>query len=468
MQPLPPGGWLAAAGALAAGTAAAGLYSWRRQYHRTVSKPELTVGDGDLRRLVLPHCGHLLTEYHPTPYALSTHLQTVLGLLRRASIGGEYHRVPLMASDGGTTALDWFGGCNAASYAPADTPVLLVLHGINGGSHEGYAKWACAAACGKGWRAVVLNYRGCNGLQLTSPRGYAATATEDVARAVQSIRAQFPSAPVLAVGYSLGGILLTKYVADADAGLVHHPWGEGSGLAAAAFVSNPVCLFNSSSNLSRPWSFNFVYNLAVGHKLKEYVSAHREALRGRTNIDIDAVLRSWTVQAIEEVGIPRTFGYNSRAEYYEDSSSLKYIPQIKTPSLILLSRDDPFVGTIPDAECRANPHTLLAVTAHGGHVAFLQGWWPFKLSWMDNAVMEFLEQVLARHPQRPALLAATTTPEQPPALPLGRAAQEQPAPPPPRPETLVPHSPAALFGDYSASVAETVVPPTAVAMMSKL
>lgn len=47
----------------------------------------------------------------------------------------------------------------------------LHTDGINGGSHEGYVKWACIAAAQRGWRPVVLNLRGCNGLDVSSPRG---------------------------------------------------------------------------------------------------------------------------------------------------------------------------------------------------------------------------------------------------------------------------------------------------------
>ncbi len=83
---------------------------------------------------------------------------------------------------------------------------------------------------------------------------------------------RFPDAPIVAVGYSLGGLLLTKYVAEADSGL-HIPgpgqprlWADGSGLAAAAVVSSPVSLFQSSANMSSPTNFNFLYNLAVAYK----------------------------------------------------------------------------------------------------------------------------------------------------------------------------------------------------------
>jgi predicted alpha/beta-fold hydrolase len=64
-----------------------------------------------------------------------------------------------------------------------------VCHGINGGSHEGYCRWVCSTAVAAGWRAVVLNYRGCNGLPFTAARGYAATLTHDIFTGVYSVKA---------------------------------------------------------------------------------------------------------------------------------------------------------------------------------------------------------------------------------------------------------------------------------------
>lgn len=48
-------------------------------------------------------------------------------------------------------------------------------------------------------------------------------------------------------------------------------------------------------------------------------------------------------------------------------------------------------SVVPDQECAANPNTLLALTRHGGHVAFLQGMWPLGRAYMDDVVMEFLQ-----------------------------------------------------------------------------
>ena len=48
-------------------------------------------------------------------------------------------------------------------------------------------KWMCRAAAQRGWRAVVMNYRGCAGLALTTPMCYNAVHTHDIHEAVEHI-----------------------------------------------------------------------------------------------------------------------------------------------------------------------------------------------------------------------------------------------------------------------------------------
>ena len=60
--------------------------------------------------------------------------------------------------------------------------------------------------------------------------------------------------------------------------------------------------------------------------------------------------------------------------WFADGSSQQYIADIRTPTLWLVSRDDPFVSLVPVEECRANPSVALVETSRGGHVAHLQGW----------------------------------------------------------------------------------------------
>lgn len=121
--------------------------------------PEVHCHPGGVAAEVLSHCFALRKPFRPSVWALNGHAQSFLGVLRTMTLRGSYMRQLVLASDGGTLGLDWWDTPQLRS-TPPDAPVLLLIHGINGGSHEGYVKWAAAAAAAKGWRAVALNLRG--------------------------------------------------------------------------------------------------------------------------------------------------------------------------------------------------------------------------------------------------------------------------------------------------------------------
>lgn len=60
--------------------------------------------------------------------------------------------------------------------------------------------------------------------------------------------------------------------------------------------------------------------------------------------DLDAMLNSWTVSSFDDAVTLKALGYHSPHLYYRHACSTNYIPHIKTPTLILLSKDDPFLG----------------------------------------------------------------------------------------------------------------------------
>ncbi|WIA39100.1 hypothetical protein OEZ86_005239 [Tetradesmus obliquus] len=395
-----------------------------------MTPPMLYYQPGGIAEKVLAHCTAIKQPFNPTVWAPNGHIQSAMGMLRTLSAKGSYKRQLVLTSDHGTLGLDWWGGADKPSYAAADAPVVLFIHGINGGSHEGYVKWACVAAASRGWRAVVLNMRGCNGLPLTSARGYNAINTADVHVAVQSIHSRFPAAPLMAVGYSLGSVLLAKYLAEADNGLYsrhetqqqqqqqqqQQPSGaaavsddsssssgqapaaaplRGSGLVGAALVSPPVCLHSTNSKMGKPNSMKFMYNLAVAYKLREYVKEHAASFQSLgVPIDTAAMLSSWTVGSFDDAVTLRLLGYPAPHIYYRHACSTNYIPHIRTPTLIMLSRDDPFLGMLPKEQVTANPFTLLAATRRGGHLAFLQGWWPLGASYCDEVIDDWLGSAL--------------------------------------------------------------------------
>jgi hypothetical protein len=72
---------------------------------------------------------------------------------------------------------------------------------------------------------------------------------------------------------------------------------------------------------------------------------------------------------------------------------------------------------LPKEQVTSNPFTLLAATRRGGHLAFLQGWWPLGASYCDEVIDDWLGSTLQewRHgcdPLLPRLDAAANAANQ--------------------------------------------------------
>jgi abhydrolase domain-containing protein 1/3 len=63
----------------------------------------------------------------------TTHAMDVYAVLRALSVRGTYTRQHIMTDDGGTLGLDWWQGSDKPGAAPPTAPILLIIHGINGG-----------------------------------------------------------------------------------------------------------------------------------------------------------------------------------------------------------------------------------------------------------------------------------------------------------------------------------------------
>ena len=63
------------------------------------------------------------------------------------------------------------------------------------------------------------------------------------------------------------------------------------------------------------------------------------------------------------------------ADYYQASSALNKIQNVKKPTLVIHSKDDPIVPIecLPVTECLANPKIIVRIVEKGGHVCYFQG-----------------------------------------------------------------------------------------------
>jgi hypothetical protein len=94
-------------------------------------------------------------------------------------------------------------------------PMLVVLHGLSGGSHELYLRHVLAPlVADKSWEACVVNSRGCAQTKVTSHVLYNARATWDVRQSVKWLRKMFPNRPLFGIGFSQGANILTNVRTD--------------------------------------------------------------------------------------------------------------------------------------------------------------------------------------------------------------------------------------------------------------
>ena len=249
---------------------------------------------------------------------------------------------------------------------PKSAPVLVILHGLEGSAKSSYARMLMQAASHRGWQACVLNFRDCGDYRNRLPRRYHAGETNDIRFFLNTLIGEGFDGPMLAVGFSLGGNVLLKYLGET---------GAETTLRAAAAVSVPFDLDKCSDALNTGFSKIYQNYLlkrmkySVTQKFNQHTSAFNwsKAMSARTFAEFD-----------DAVTAP-LHGFTGKDDYYDRCSSGRFLKDILKPTLIINSLDDPFMTpcVIPQ-ENQIAESVLLEVSESGGHVGFIDGGTPWR------------------------------------------------------------------------------------------
>lgn len=264
-----------------------------------------------------------------------------------------------------------------------DRPIVLVLHGLEGSVESPYVQGLMQALLAKHFQVAVLHFRGCGGVPNLLPRAYHSGDSEDPRWVADQLRARYPATPLMAVGYSLGGNVLLKWLGED---------GAGSLLTAGVSVSAPLDLHRSSRRMDT--GFSKVYQKHLLDSLKS--SLGRKAR--------DPAL----AQQMPPLTPPRVFsnfrnfddhftaplhGFTGVEDYYTRASSRPFLSQIEVPTLLVHAMDDPFVcPTAVPTEEDVSDSVTLQLSKRGGHVGFIAGslWRPEY--WLESVIPEFLQR----------------------------------------------------------------------------
>ena len=164
---------------------------------------------------VTPKSRILKSGFKPARWLLNRHAQTVYPSFPWASQSGpQLRRESLDLPDGDVTAIDWMVSDTAL---PKSAPILVILHGLEGSAQSPYARMLMQAAFARGWQSCVLNFRDCGDYRNRLPRRYHAGETNDIRFFLDGLQAAGFDGPLMAVGYSLGGNVLLKYLGETGA-----------------------------------------------------------------------------------------------------------------------------------------------------------------------------------------------------------------------------------------------------------
>jgi predicted alpha/beta-fold hydrolase len=329
---------------------------------RLVRRPEVTCFASAFNANVLADCSALREEYWPPLWAYRPNACTIIQDQLRSLYYMKLSRQSLVLEDGGLATLDW-----ADEPASPAAPILLLLHGLNGGSSAKYIRGMMRIAQDRGFWPVAINNRGHNDTELKTPVVVSGAYTEDLRYIIRHVRDLHPQRRLYAVGFSMGANILCKYLGTE---------GAATPLSAAVSVSNPLDFLMCENVLSQGWGL--FYNLLMTVGLKRMYRRHRHLFHTHEALDDKAIMSVTRLRQFDDQFTRRLWGYQHVDDYYRDASSLRVLPGVRVPLLVLNARDDPFVDqrALPYREARENPCVTLAVTECGGHLGFLEGAFP--------------------------------------------------------------------------------------------
>ena len=305
-------------------------------------------------------------------YFSNRHVQTIYPSLFRKVPGVQYVREKLILDDGDFLDLD-FSKVNSEN-------IVVVLHGLEGSADRPYVRGMVKLFNQHSWDALGVNFRGCGGTANLIAKTYHSGETEDLHAVINYLSSKGDYKKIALIGFSLGGNVTLKYIGEQGTKL--NPLVK----KAVAF-SVPCHLESASVELGKWHNAAYMYRFMSG--LKEKIKAREKLFEDI--IDLELVYKAKTFLDFDENYTAPVFGFKNALDYWTQSSSRQFIPNIEIPALLVNAADDSFLSEecYPFEEAKAMDNFFLQVPAKGGHVGFLgtdkQGFY-----WSEYRALRFI------------------------------------------------------------------------------
>lgn len=330
-----------------------------------------------------------LIHLEPPVWARSGHAQTVLAEMvpyRHLKIKGS--KILLKLPDGDQLA---------CRFIDNDSSTIAVLfHGLAGDIKSSYMQRMARELLKEGHSVFMMNHRNCGEGKGLSKKIYHCGRSEDLGFVIHSLKARYPGKRIIAFGFSMSAnallLLMSRVVPEHgiyDSESFERRKNELQiSLPDLAFTVNPpVHLQNTTTRfgvgLNRPFGIYFVSYLS--HLIRELDSE---------GIISSPKRMSWImpINEFDDRFVAPNCGFTSGQDYYQKCSSFYYLDRIQKPTMLLSSKDDPFIDSNDIQTAKKSDAIQVHIEDVGGHLGYYsREKTPLgSRRWMDYALIESL------------------------------------------------------------------------------
>ncbi|MGQ0523240.1 MAG: YheT family hydrolase [Betaproteobacteria bacterium] len=313
-----------------------------------------------------------MEPYRAPAWLPGGHLQTIYPAAMISRPVVSYRRERWETPDGDFIDLDRIGGA-------AEAPLVVLFHGLEGCSNSHYALALMHEIRIRGWRGIVVHFRGCSGEPNRRPRAYHSGDTTEVDWILRRLQAERTDRPLYVAGVSLGGNALLKWLGE-----------RGDEAAAvvtrACAVSAPVDLMVAGEALGRGFNLLYAQYFLVTLKRK----SARMALAFPGLFDAARVRGARTLREFDELVTAPLHGFAGTDDYWTRASSKPVLKNVAVPTLMVNAGNDPFLPqrALPGPH-EVSHHVLREFPDTGGHAGFVTGRFPGRLAWLPQRMLAF-------------------------------------------------------------------------------
>jgi predicted alpha/beta-fold hydrolase len=274
------------------------------------------------------------------------------------------------------------GHCHWQQGKRHDTPVLVIVHGLEGSSDSNYVKGIADKAFARGFHVVRMNQRNCGGTEALTPTLYNSGMSGDYRAVFEELAGLDGFEQIFFAGYSMGGNLVTKMAGEFGADV---PKALRGVCAVCPALDLAACADALELKENYLYQRRFVSGLMARFARKQKLFPDRYSAN-----DIGPVR---TVREFDDKITAPQFDYRDADDYYEAVGAKRVVAQVRVPMLVITAEDDPFVPYVSFLAARVgeNPAIRFLPTLHGGHCGYISKHPGAERFWAEERIVEFCD-----------------------------------------------------------------------------